>query len=150
LILGEVASPTYWVTTDENGDFKKTPFNAITGTLYHEFACSDEISDLAVGTVYSQRLLRAFPNCSAFDFGLVTAATGSAMQIDVKKNGTTVYSTKATIDAGGLTTLTATVAQAISGGSVSFAAGDLLDIVIDQIGSTVAGSNLKCQITYNS
>lgn len=114
------------------------------------FACSDETSSLETGTVYSERLLKPLPNCSKFDFAVVTAPTGSTIIIDVKKNGTTVFSTKATIDATEFSTLTAATPQVISGGQVSFVAGDLLEVVIDQVGSTVKGANLKAQITYNT
>lgn len=119
-------------------------------TQYHEFACSDESSDLETGTVYSQRLLRNFNTCVAFNFGVATAPTGSTLIIDVKKNGVSIFDTKPSIDIGEFTTITAATPQVITAASVDFAAGDLIEVIIDQIGSTTAGTNLKAQITYNS
>lgn len=68
-----------------------------------------------------------------------TAPTGAALIVDVNKNGTTIYGTQAnrpTIAAG---------ANAATGGTASvttFAAGDVFSVDIDQVGSTVAGSDL--------
>lgn len=119
-------------------------------TKHHEFACSDETSDLSVATVYEQRLLRPFPNCTRFDFGVITPPTGSKIIIDVHKNGTTIFTTKPSIDISGASTIGATVQQVIAGGSVAFASGDIIKVIIDQVGSTAPGKNLKAQITYNS
>ncbi len=68
-----------------------------------------------------------------------TAPTGAAILVDVNKNGTTIFTTQ-----GNRPTI------AISGTSGSAAvpdvttisAGDKLTVDIDQIGSTVAGSDL--------
>ncbi len=73
-----------------------------------------------------------------------TAPTGASVIVDVNKNGTTIYSTQSnrpTISAG-----------ANSGGPgstpdvTSLAAGDYLTIDVDQIGSTVAGSDLVVSV----
>lgn len=68
-----------------------------------------------------------------------TAPTGSAIIVDVDKNGTTIYGTQAnrpTIAAG---------SNSASGGNPSVTTvttGDYLTVDIDQIGSTVSGSDL--------
>jgi hypothetical protein len=73
-----------------------------------------------------------------------TAPTGASLIVDVNKNGTTIFTTQAnrpTIAAG-----------ANSGGPgtapdvTSLAAGDYLTIDIDQVGSTVAGSDLVVSV----
>ncbi len=73
-----------------------------------------------------------------------TAPTGTALLLDVNKNGTTIFTTQAnrpTIAAG-----------ATSGGPgaapnvTSLAAGDYLTVDIDQVGSTVAGSDLVVSV----
>lgn len=73
-----------------------------------------------------------------------TAPTGQALLVDVNKNGTTIYTTQSnrpTIAAG-----------ANSGGPgatpdvTALVAGDYLTIDIDQIGTTVAGSDLVVSI----
>lgn len=76
-----------------------------------------------------------------------TAPTGADLVIDVNKNGTTIYTTQAnrpTITAGS------------NGGGpgsapdvTTLAAGDYLTIDIDQVGSTVAGSDLTVSIVVS-
>jgi len=72
-----------------------------------------------------------------------TAPTGASLICDVNKNATTIYTTQSarpTITAG---TNTAT---ANSPAVTSFSSGDYLSVDIDQIGSTVAGSDLTVAI----
>lgn len=76
-----------------------------------------------------------------------TAPTGAAIIVDVNKNGSTIYTTQAnrpTIAAG---------ANAGGPGSApdvtSLAAGDYLTVDIDQVGSTIAGSDLTVTIVVN-
>lgn len=137
----------------QGGVSKQIDFENYVNSLpkYHEFACSDEFSDLEVMTVYDQRLLRAFNNVTRIDFGVKTAPTGSMIVLDVLKNGVSIFTNKPRIDIGSFTTLVPPSGmpdQAIIGGSVNFAQGDLLTVKIDQVGSTTAGTNLKAQITY--
>ena len=63
------------------------------------------------------------------------------MQVDTKKNGTTIWTTKPTIDAGEFSTLTAATPGVLA--TTSFAAGDVLTFYITQVGSTVAGVGLQ-------
>lgn len=68
-----------------------------------------------------------------------TANTGAAILIDIHKNGTTIWGTqgqRATIADG------ATAGNTTTFGTTALAAGDYLDLDIDQIGSTVAGVDL--------
>lgn len=122
-------------------------YRSNTGLQNFEFACSDETTDLAIGTVYEHRLTRSLTNVQSVEFGVVTAPTGAEMQIDVKKNSTTIYTTVATIDVSEFTTLTASVPQVLDG-TINFVAGDLLSVVIDQVGSTVTGKNLKANLIH--
>lgn len=72
-----------------------------------------------------------------------TAPTGAAILIDVNKNGVTintVQTTRPTIAAAAFTGLGATPAI------TTFAAGDYITVDVDQIGSTVAGSDLTVAI----
>lgn len=69
-----------------------------------------------------------------------TAPTGAALLVDVNKNGTTMFTTQAnrpTIAAGAYTETAITAPDV-----VSIAAGDRITVDIDQVGSTIAGSNL--------
>lgn len=69
-----------------------------------------------------------------------TAPTGATLIVDINKNGTTMFTTQANRPTIAISGTTATMAG--NPEVVTFAAGDLLSIDIDQIGSTVAGANL--------
>lgn len=69
-----------------------------------------------------------------------TAPTGAALIVDINKNGTTIFTTQANRPTIAVSTTAATMAG--NPEIATFAAGDLLSIDVDQVGSTVAGSNL--------
>lgn len=72
------------------------------------------------------------------------APTGSSLIVDINKNGTTIYGTQAnrpTITASGFTALGGTASV------TSLIAGDYLTVDIDQIGSTISGSDLTVVVT---
>lgn len=74
-----------------------------------------------------------------------TAPTGSTFVVDLMKNGVTMFTTsgnRPTIAAG------ANASSTTLPDVVAFAAGDRLRIDVIQVGSTVAGSNLACTVTY--
>jgi hypothetical protein len=75
--------------------------------------------------------------------GVTTAPTGSTLTVDVNEAGSTILTTKLTIDAGEKTSQTAATAAVIGGAGPALAAGALMTIDIDQIGSSVAGTGLK-------
>lgn len=73
-----------------------------------------------------------------------TAPTGSSLIVDVNKNGTTVFSTQAnrpTIAAG------ANASSTTPPDVFSLAAGDWISVDVDQVGSTVPGSDLVVVVT---
>lgn len=68
-----------------------------------------------------------------------TAPTGAAILIDINKNGSTIWSSqgnRATIAISGTTGNTTTF------NTTALAAGDYLDLDLDQVGSTIAGVDL--------
>jgi hypothetical protein len=70
------------------------------------------------------------------------APTGASIIVDVNKNGTTIFTdqdTRPTIGAG-------TYTDTVTPDNISVASGDYLTVDIDQIGSSVAGSNLVVQV----
>lgn len=67
------------------------------------------------------------------------AQTGTYSQFDLDKNGSSVLSTKLTINASEKTSTTAATAVVINSASASFADDDEITLAIDQIGSTIAG-----------
>lgn len=70
-----------------------------------------------------------------------TAPVGSTIIVDINDGGTTVLSTKLTIDAGEKTSTTAAAAAVIS--DTALADDAEISIDIDQIGSGTAGKGLK-------
>jgi hypothetical protein len=75
---------------------------------------------------------------------VVTAPTGAAVIVDVNRNGTTIFGTQSarpTIAAGTKTSKTTGMTV------TSIGDGDWLTVDIDQIGSTIKGSDLIVQIT---
>ncbi len=104
-------------------------------------ACSDETTDLTTGTA---KLTFRMPY--GFDLtnvraSVTTAPTGSVLTVDINESGTTILSTKLTIDAGEKTSTTAATPVVISDSSLADDAEITIDI--DTIGSTIAGAGLK-------
>jgi uncharacterized cupin superfamily protein len=99
-------------------------------------ACSDEGSILATGQKVAFRMpyAMALSNVKA---SLTAAQTsGSLITVDVKKNGTSIFSTKITIDNGEKTSVTALAPAVLS--TTSLAADDEITIHLDQIGDGTA------------
>lgn len=74
-----------------------------------------------------------------------TAPTGAAILVDVNKNGTTIFTTQGnrpSIAAAGFASSTAVPDV------TAFAAGDYMTVDIDQVGSTVPGTNLTVTVRY--
>lgn len=83
---------------------------------------------------YSVETIRASVN---------TAPTGATILVDVNKNGTTIYTTQSARPTIAISGFTAT---GNSPAITTFVAGDYIQVDVDQIGSTVAGSDLTVTI----
>lgn len=104
-------------------------------------ACSDETTALTAGTAkVTFRMPYAF-TLSAVRASVTTAPTGSVLTVDINESGTTILSTKLTIDASEKTSTTAATAAVISDSSLADDAEMTIDI--DGVGSTIAGAGLK-------
>jgi len=104
-------------------------------------AASDEITDLEVGVDKAVFRVPTAMTLTDVRASVTTAPVGSTIIIDVNKNGSTIFSTKLSIDAGEKTSETASVPAVIS--VSSFSDDDEITVDIDQIGSTTAGTGLK-------
>lgn len=114
---------------------------SVSKTEYLMFAVSDEDSDLAAGTgKLTFRMPYGF-TLSGVRANVKTAPTGSTLIIDINEGGTTILSTKLSIDGGEKTSTTAATAAVIS--DTALADDSEITIDIDQIGSTAAGTGLK-------
>ena len=116
-----------------------TPSELVTQSLI--VAASDETTDLTTGTAKSTfRMPYAF-TLSAVRASVTTAPTGSTIIVNIKESGTTILSSRITIDATKKTSVTAAAQPVISDTALADDAEITVDI--DQVGSTVAGTGLK-------
>ena len=104
-------------------------------------ACSDETTALATGTAKVTFRLPYAMTLTAVRASVTTAPTGSTLVVDVNEGGTSVLSTKLSIDATEKTSTTAATAAVISDSALADDAEITVDI--DQIGATIAGAGLK-------
>lgn len=100
-------------------------------------AASDELTALTTGTAkVTFRMPYAF-TLSSIRASLTTAQTsGSLLTVNVKKNGTTVFSTKITFDNTEKTTVTAAAPSVLS--TTALADDDEITVDIDQVGDGTA------------
>jgi len=104
-------------------------------------ACSDETSNLTTGTAKVTFRMPYAMTLTSVRASVNTAPTGSTLIVDLNEGGTSVLSTKLSIDASEKTSTTAATAAVISDSALADDAEITIDI--DQIGSTVAGKGLK-------
>lgn len=104
-------------------------------------ACSDETTALTTGAAKVTFRMPFAMNLTAVRASVTTAPTGSVLTVDINESGTTILSTKLTIDATEKTSTTATAAAVISDTALADDAEITIDI--DAVGSTVAGAGLK-------
>jgi hypothetical protein len=104
-------------------------------------ACSDETSNLTTGTAKVTFRMPYAMTLSSVRASVNTAPTGSTLIVDINEGGSTILSTKLSIDASELTSTTAATAAVISDTALADDAEVTIDI--DQIGSTIAGKGLK-------
>jgi hypothetical protein len=110
-------------------------------------AASDETTALTTGTNKVQfRIPYAF-TLTAVRASVNTAPTGATLTIDINESGTSILSTKITIDISEKTSTTAATPPVIN--DTALADDSIIGIDIDQIGSTVAGAGLKVTLIGN-
>lgn len=107
----------------------------------HDFAVKGALTvQVGTGRIY----FRDSCVIESVTIGVNTAPTGSTLIVDVNKNGTSIYATtQANRPAIAISAFTA------NGGTpdtTAIASGDYISCDIDQIGSTVAGSDLTVSI----
>jgi hypothetical protein len=104
-------------------------------------ACSDETTNLTTGTAKVTFRMPYAMTLSSVRASVNTAPTGSTLIVDINEGGSTILSTKLSIDASELASTTAATAAVISDTALADDAEVTIDI--DQIGSTIAGKGLK-------
>jgi len=110
-------------------------------------ACSDETTALTTGTAKATfRMPYAF-TLTAVRASVTTAPAGSVLTVDINEGGSTILSTKITIDASEKTSVTASTPPVISDTSLANDAEMTVDI--DGVGSSTAGAGLKVTLIGN-
>ena len=110
-------------------------------------AVSDETTALTTGVAkVTFRMPYAF-TLTAVRASVTTAPTGSVLTVDINEGGTSILSTKLTIDASEKTSTTAATAAVISDSALADDAEITIDI--DTVGSTIAGAGLKVWLIGN-
>ena len=104
-------------------------------------AVSDETSALTTGTAKATFRMPYGFTLTDIRANVTTSPTGSVLTVDVNESGTSILSTKLTIDAGEKTSTTAATAAVISDSALADDAEITVDV--DGIGSMVAGAGLK-------
>ena len=104
-------------------------------------ALSDETTNLAAGTAKASFHMPYAMTLSKVKASVNTAPTGSVLTVDINEAGTTILSTKLTIDAGEFTSDTAATAAVIS--DAALADNALITFDIDGVGSSATGKGLK-------
>ena len=107
-------------------------------------ACSDEATALTTGTDKARFRMPFAGTLTAVKASVNTAPVGSALVVDINESGTSVLSTKLSIDASETTSATAAVPAVISDSAL--ADNSIISIDIDQIGSGTAGAGLKVSL----
>ena len=104
-------------------------------------AVSDETTALTAGVSKLTFRMPCAMTLTSVRASVGTAPTGSTLIVDINENGTSILSTKLSIDAAEKTSTTAAVPAVISDSAL--ADDSEITIDIDQVGSTVAGAGLK-------
>lgn len=110
-------------------------------------AISDETSSLTTGTAKITWTTPQAMELTDVQASVATAPTGSVATFDINEAGTTILSTKITIDATEFDSSTAATAPVISDSNI--AANSKLTFDIDGVGSTVAGAGAKICLIGN-
>jgi len=104
-------------------------------------ACSDESTAITAGTGKLTFRMPFAMTLTSVRANVNTAPTGSTIIIDINEGGSTILSTKLSIDASEKTSTTAASAAVISDSSLADDAEITIDF--DQVGSTIAGKGVK-------
>ena len=125
----------YWVNPNSN------VFNTSQEVVSVGFACSDETTDLVVGDAVTTFRMPYGINITDIRASVNTAPVGNDITVDINEGGTTILSTKLTIDDGDKTSVGSSTAVVVSDTALADDAEITVDI--DGIGSTTVGKGLK-------
>jgi len=102
------------------------------------YALSDQTSNITAEVKITETIGRSFALCYLC-LSLTEAATGGTFTVNIKKNGTTIFTTKITIDATETSSITASVPYVLTTSPTLFNTGNILSISVDAVGGTATG-----------
>lgn len=137
--LGGIIS-AYWLTVlDEANAADSRTALGISYPVDFVVAVSDETTALTTGTAKRTFRLPRAMTLSAVRASVNTVSSSGVVQVDINKNGTTIFSTELTIDANEKTSATAATPAVLS--TTSFAADD--EITVDIVAAGTGAKGLK-------
>ena len=145
--VAESASGLYFSNTRANGTISANVQHSLVRSM--TLAASDETTDLTTGTAkvtFRTPFPMTLPATPLPRISVQTAPVGSTLVVDINENGSTILSTKLSIDAGEKTSKTAATPCVVSDASI--ADDSEITVDIDQIGSSTAGKGLKLTLYY--
>lgn len=144
---GSVSDAAYnestWNGEDEAAPSKNAVrdlIESILGKMHTLVAVSDEVTPLTTGAAKITFRAPYAGTLVAVQACLTTASSSGVVTFDVNKNGTTVLSTKLTVDASETTSASAAEAAVISVAAI--AADDVLTVDIDTAGTGATGAKI--------
>jgi hypothetical protein len=120
---------------------KKKTFLTAPANEVIQFAVSDEDTPLTAGTNKMRLRMPFAMTLTGVRASVNVAPTDSTIIIDINESGTSILSTKLSIDATEKTSTTAATQAVIS--DTSLASDTEISIDVDQVGMTIAGAGLK-------
>jgi hypothetical protein len=142
---GSTAYVSFGVVNANNA-LIETAVNNLLGQSGRDFALSDETSDLTTGTKITWYPLYAVTLVGVYT-SVTVAPTDSPLIVDIHASGTTLMDTnKIQIETGEFHSSDATTQPTLT--DTSLAQFEKVEIIVDQIGSTIAGAGLKCYILW--
>lgn len=112
-----------------------------------DVALSDESTAITTGTKLTRRMPYAF-RCTSVRINVNTVSSSGLVTVNIKKNGTSIFGTKVTIDASEKTSITAATPFVFTGAGppayIDFADDDEVTYDIDGAGTGAKG--LKCSL----
>ena len=129
------------VLAKASGTDYDTEWVSLTTADIYVIACSDETTALTTGTGKVTFRMPTAGTLTAVKATVTTAPAGSALIVDINEGGTSVLSTKLSVDDGEKTSATAATPAVISDSALANDAEITIDI--DQVGSGTAGAGLK-------
>jgi hypothetical protein len=129
------------VTEDHRAGPNGVHGGAVGGTESFIVAASDETTPITVGTNKVRFRMPYALTLTGVRASVNTAPTGATIIIDINEGGTSVLSTRLSIDTTKFTSTTAASAAVISDAALADDAE--IGIDFDQVGSTIAGTGVK-------